>query len=321
LTVLRLNQDTLARTRFALSPMAEVVAALTLLSGCHSPPPVALAWVRAHSRAFNAMLTEPVLAALVTIARSGNNYLPDFMTPTPPGMSTTFAEQFAGVAATPGDKARSDLAYSAGGPLPTALDRPDVAQHVADALATLWAQFIEPGWPGIRAALQRDVVQRAGWLATCGWAHALGGLNGSIRWLGEGRLEVNKHASGELDVGEAELLLIPCSLGIGWICIDPSRAYAIVYPARGIAARFGGRSPGGLDRLIGATRAAVLRSLAVPASTSQLVAQLGLSLGTVGDHLAALRDAGAVASVRTGRSVLYHQTELGRALTDQDRRL
>ncbi|WP_241998759.1 MULTISPECIES: helix-turn-helix transcriptional regulator [Kribbella] len=48
-----------------------------------------------------------------------------------------------------------------------------------------------------------------------------------------------------------------------------------------------------------------------PASTSQLVAVLGLGLGTVGDHLEVLRDAGAVGRTRTGRSVLYHRTELG----------
>jgi DNA-binding transcriptional ArsR family regulator len=47
-----------------------------------------------------------------------------------------------------------------------------------------------------------------------------------------------------------------------------------------------------LGPLIGAARAAILRTLTAPATTSQLAAQLGLSPGTVGGHLAVLRAAG-----------------------------
>jgi len=112
-------------------------------------------------------------------------------------------------------------------------------------------------------------------------------------------------------LADAQLLLVPCTLDSGWLCIDPPRAYAVVYPARGTAQAQESAVPGGIDRLIGGNRAAVLRALESPASTSQLVAVLGLGLGTVGDHLAVLRDAGAVGRTRTGRSVLYHRTELG----------
>jgi DNA-binding transcriptional ArsR family regulator len=53
---------------------------------------------------------------------------------------------------------------------------------------------------------------------------------------------------------------------------------------------------------------------ASPASTSQLVAQLSMTLGGVGDHLAVLRRAGLVSRTRSGRSVLYSRTALGDAL-------
>jgi DNA-binding transcriptional ArsR family regulator len=69
-----------------------------------------------------------------------------------------------------------------------------------------------------------------------------------------------------------------------------------------------------LQRLIGGSRAAVLLALAVPATTSQLVAQLGLSLGTVGDHLATLHAAGLLTRTRVGRSVRYERTAIGDAL-------
>ena len=72
----------------------------------------------------------------------------------------------------------------------------------------------------------------------------------------------------------------------------------------------------GLDRLLGRSRASVLRALAEPASTSQLVGLLGMALGAVGDHLAVLRGAGLVTRARAGRLVLYRRTALGDDLLD-----
>jgi DNA-binding transcriptional ArsR family regulator len=51
-----------------------------------------------------------------------------------------------------------------------------------------------------------------------------------------------------------------------------------------------------------------------PRSTSQLVALTGYGLGSVGGHLAVLRDAGLVTRRRAGRSVLYVRTPLGNRL-------
>ncbi|WP_282205163.1 ArsR/SmtB family transcription factor [Kitasatospora fiedleri] len=48
-----------------------------------------------------------------------------------------------------------------------------------------------------------------------------------------------------------------------------------------------------------------------PATTSELALLLDQSVGTVGGHLAILRDTGLVDRTRVGRRVLYHRTELG----------
>ena len=96
---------------------------------------------------------------------------------------------------------------------------------------------------------------------------------------------------------------------------------ALIYPPRRAAwPRLWSREPtgaagGGLARLLGPTRAAILTALDEPATTTQLVAALHLSVGGVGDHLAALRAAGVVGlGAGTGRSVLYTRTSVGDAL-------
>ena len=66
--------------------------------------------------------------------------------------------------------------------------------------------------------------------------------------------------------------------------------------------------------LIGRSRARILAELAEPATTTQLAALLGQSVGTTGEHVAALRRTGLIAGTRTGRSVLYARTSLGDAL-------
>jgi hypothetical protein len=116
-------------------------------------------------------------------------------------------------------------------------------------------------------------------------------------------------------LGGKGLLLMPTVFGTLISYVEPPWPYALVYPARGVANLLGPPPPQGgaaaLARLVGPYRAQVLRALAVPATTTQLVHQLGLSLGAVGGHLAVLRESGLVTRTRTGRSVRYERTPLG----------
>jgi DNA-binding transcriptional ArsR family regulator len=81
----------------------------------------------------------------------------------------------------------------------------------------------------------------------------------------------------------------------------------------------GGRRGDGLEALLGASRAALLRDLARPRTTSDLADRHGLALGTVSGHLSIMARAGLVSAQRRGRRVFYVRTPLGQLLVDASR--
>lgn len=308
---LTIEAQDLANIRFVLSPMAETVGALLTLGGPREP--WLARWADDHRAMFADLAGDSVTVALLDLPRT-RRYLPDFITPPPADFHPAFEAELAAVRATPAERARADLAVG-GGRVPAALDTPDVVDRVADLLAEVWARFVEPDWPRRRTVLERDIQQRADRLATRGLAHALDDLTPTIGWQ-PGRTPAPRSTEPAAhQLAGAQLLLIPSGFGHTWLCTDVPNAYALVYPARGAADPPPVRTPTGLDRLIGRSRATLLRALDQPASTSQLVTTLGMSLGAVGDHLAVLRDTGLVTGTRIGRSVLYRRTPLGDALT------
>ncbi len=307
MTMLKVDPANLANIRFALSPMAETLSALHTLAT--SPPEWLRPWRDRHRETFRALSEDPVFQAFTRLL-STTRWTPDFLTPPPSGMDTTFEAELSVVRATPVTQARHDLAQM--GPVPKALKRSDVVDILADAMARFWSAVIAPEWPVRRAILERDIVQRAGRLATYGWARALEDLGRNMSWRDDGHIKVNDWDTPTQVVGEARLVLVPNGFGYGWLGLDPPRAFALVYPARGVAASLDETDTQALERLIGRSRALLLKAL--PASTTQLVASLDMSLGAVGDHLAVLRQTGLVSRTRQGRSVVYRRTALGDAL-------
>ncbi|GAA2082868.1 DUF5937 family protein [Actinomadura alba] len=182
--------------------------------------------------------------------------------------------------------------------------------------------MVEPDWPLLRSILERDLVHRAGRLAAYGWAAALADLSPGVRWRPDGgMIEAEGAVEGHRRLGGAGLLFVPTvfaspeSLGFQ---LERPWPDALIYTARGTAALWetgGDGGPEPLGRLVGGSRARLLRALTEPATTTQLSARLRMSLGAVGDHLAILLSAGVVARARSGRAVLYRRTPLGDALT------
>ncbi|GHE40039.1 transcriptional regulator [Streptosporangium violaceochromogenes] len=312
----RVGADVLARSRFAVSPLAQTVVSLLVLHR-ERPVPGREPWLRAHLPAYRGRVTaNPVERTLVRAAlRPG--WLADFMTVPPMESDRTFHDELARIRAAPAELLFDDLATALGGPVPAELLVPDLPGRAADLLEWVWAHTVEPEWGRLRRVFEADIVARTGKLGAGGWAEALNGLRPGLRWLGDGRLRINGYGYPPLDVADdARLLFIPVTGG-SWVGWDPPRRYAVVYPCTGLLAEpEGSVLPEALHRLLGPVRAGILIRLAEPKSTTQLVALTGHGLGSVGGHLKVLLEARLVRRRRSGRSMLYYRTPLGDRLVD-----
>ncbi|MFD3974251.1 ArsR/SmtB family transcription factor [Streptomyces cyaneofuscatus] len=316
----QISTDTLATSRFVVSPLAETVASLRTLERAVAAHPRERAWLERWLPAYRRRQSGEPLSARIVRAAFTPRWSADFLTPAPvpppPGQEPdTFAQELARVRATPPERARADLAVAMRRPLPAALDRDDLAERSADVLEWVWTRAVEPEWPARRRVLEADVIARAAQLSRGGWAQALDGMRPGMRWLGESRLQINTYDNPPRELGGAQLVFTPVTADVGWVCWDIPHRYGVVYPCAGALADTGRAPvPQALGALIGPARAGVLVLLASPLSTTQLTSLTGQGLGSVGRHLRVLLDAGLVRRRRDGRSVLYFRTAAGDGL-------
>jgi DNA-binding transcriptional ArsR family regulator len=316
----QVNADTLAGSRFVLSPLAETFACLKLLHAGAATHPGERAWLGVHLPAYRKRLAADPVTALLVRCGLGPEWIADFLTPTPYG-DETFEAEVARVREASPQEARAHLARSVGGPLPARLaDRDDLPERAAALLTAVWEESVRPDWERRRRVLEADVVARTAQLGQGGWAAALDGLRLGTRWLGGNRLQVNLHEYPPREISGARLLFVPVTPKAGWVSWEESRRYAVVYPCTGALADVRAATvPEGLGALLGTARAGVLVLLDSPLSTSQLVAVTGQGLGSVGRHLRVLLDARLVERRRAGRSVLYSRTAAGEVLVTAQR--
>jgi DNA-binding transcriptional ArsR family regulator len=306
-----ISADTLARSRFTVSALAEAIAGLHALDGRGAIPGLQ-AWVAAHAPAFRDRLAADPLVALFVKAAVKPRWQPDFMVLPPRPADRTFHDEVRQVRQAPVDSVLADLAVAMDGQVPPELRVPDLPARVADLLEWVWTHTIRPDWPRRRRVFEADIVSRTQQLSSRGWEAALGRLRPGMRWLGDGRLQINAYGYPPRDLADAQLLFVPSTARRGWVAWDPPHRYAVVYPCSGLLAEpHRDVSVEALNRLLGVARASVLLQLRTPKSTTQLVAATGYGLGSVGSHLKVLLDAQLVRRSRAGRSVLYYRTPTG----------
>src|SRR5215471_15470271 len=282
------GQDDAARVRFAISPVWETMAAVRVLlepqrHAYHLP------WLDSVRADLDRLELWPLL---VLSPRPG--WTPDFLSPAPGGPDTGIADQLAQVRPTPTEQVAREveqaLTQRSGEPAPESawrlLDDPPVTRAMlADLLEQCWQLLIAPHWPRLRDLLQADILYRTQMLGDYGLERVLSDLDPRARWTGHSIL-IDGPAAGRHRLGGAGLLLMP-SVFV-WpdlaAMIDPPAQPALVYPARGIAELWQPaptQHSEALARLLGRTRAALLESLAEPASTHTLARRHGLAPSTV----------------------------------------
>jgi DNA-binding transcriptional ArsR family regulator len=189
------------------------------------------------------------------------------------------------------------------------------ARRAANGLNVFWRHAIADSWPGLHERLRADLTVRAETMATHGIGALFGTLSPKVCWTGSG-LTVYNVADFEVHLAGAELVLAPTVLAWPEVwsqLTDPADA-SLSYPALGVGSKAPPDGDGPLGRLVGNTRALLLRDLNVPRSTTELSARHGLAPATVSYHLRVLHGSGLVTRSRDRRTVLYRRTEQGAAL-------
>ncbi|MCO5967539.1 ArsR family transcriptional regulator [Actinoallomurus soli] len=312
----RLSTDTLAESRFVVSPLAETTACLLALHKNAGAHPGERAWLDAHLAAYRARLAgDPVTALLVRSAlRPG--WIADFVVPPSSGAADpAFHDELTAIREVPADQVHRHLEVALRGPVPAGLRRTDLAERLAGLLEWIWTEMVQPDWARRRRVIEADIVARTAQLGQAGWAAAFDAMRPGMRWLGEGRLQINRYDSPPRDLSGTRLLFVPVTPGVGWVSWNDSDRHAVIYPCSGVLA---GPEPApvsdALGALLGPARARVLVLLDTPKTTTQLVALTGQGLGSVGRHLRVLLDARLVRRRRAGRAVLYDRTAAGEVL-------
>jgi DNA-binding transcriptional ArsR family regulator len=311
--------EDLARLRFAVSPMWEVVASLRRLrdpagAGVHLP------WV---DELRGGRLAGIDLSAALTLTPA-TGYVPDFLSPPPTTPLARFEDEIELVRTTSPKQIRKDLRILLRGKATPPVLKPledtpkRAVRQLADQLEAYWALAIEPHWPRVKALLEADIAHRARRLTEAGPAGLFADFHTTISWR-DGILDVDQPYKGHVRLDGRGLLLVPSAFS--WIApatiTEPPWQPTLIYPPRGVATLWdtgGERTPQALAGVIGATRAALLAELDAPRSTTDVARLLEITPGGASQHLTALREAGLVVSRREGRVVLYVRTPLADAL-------
>jgi hypothetical protein len=317
----RFGHEDLVRTRFAISPLFDLIWSTDVLRdpAAHS---LHLPWARAARRRLEGFDYE-LVDLLATSSTRG--YAPDFVAPPPTTPLAELDDELARVRATPHEQVALEVGWRfEGEPVPAAartlLD--DAQRGLAELTAVMAGYFeraIAPWWREIRAALEADILHRARRLTAGGAIDVFEDLHHQVHWR-DGVLEIDRRYEQDVDLGGRGLLLVPAAFAWPRVfaMFDAPWQPALIYTPRGLGSLWAPTAGGGdgeaLSALLGRRRAEILATLGTPAATTELARRLGASAAGVNEHLGVLRRAGLVSAARDGRRVMYSRTPTGDAL-------
>lgn len=305
-----LTPDDLARVRFEAHPGPLVDAALAARA-LRRPPAAPLAHWRVATLPALGTRAGPLLA----------------LTP-PTGPTCTFVQPICRDLDTGLELVRSapvsimraeiaDLAAPATGWLRRLADGDrDARADLRAAAARVYAACVAPVATHLAADREADVSRRCAELGESGLASTLPGLHPSLELRGH-ELLVRRPFRFTYRSDGLGLVLVPSPFLVDEVRVaaTPGEPIVIFYPTgTPVPGRDGEPPDDPLARLLGGTRAAVLRAVGTGCGTVELARRVRSSPATASEHAAALRAAGLVATSRAGRGVRHRITPLGARL-------
>ncbi|QNP74755.1 winged helix-turn-helix transcriptional regulator [Streptomyces roseirectus] len=314
----------LVRTRIASAPhpLWEICASLYRLQSRRGRWAYA-DWHRAvRSRLHSAGFGRTLRALLLPLVPRAT-YFPDFLTP--PEAAQGLDAGLEAILATPRQRILDevDMLDRAGGAPAWAprLADTDLRAELVQAIRAYYDLAIAPYGDRVQARIDAERSVRARAVLDHGAEGVLQNLGPTFEW----RRPVLRTAYPEdrdFPLDGRGLQLIPSyfcwgsPVSYGDSALEPVLLYALHHEPAKLPGDFGSGAP--LAALLGRTRAAVLRSAALGATTGELARAAGVSAPSASRHSAALRDAGLLVSRRHAESVLHTLTPLGAALLRAD---
>ena len=308
-----LSAGAVARIRFAVSSLWEVVTSLRVLRD-PAAHPVHLPWVERVTPALRAAGLAGERAGLLwQLVPAAPAYLPDFLTPQPLGPGADLDAELALLCATPSEVVRTHLhRYGLRPPLACAFADPAAGlARIAEEVRRYWEIALAPHWPRIRTLLDAELHRQARRLAEGGAELLLNELHQQVRW-NEPTLSINQRHCTAPDVADGHgLVLVPsCFAWPSVLSVPTGTSPQLAYPARGAATLWERTPTDGtpLHAVLGRNRARLLVEMCAPVSTTELAKRTGISPSAVSQHLAILRAAGLVSTHRHGKAMLNART-------------
>ncbi|HWC24244.1 MAG TPA: winged helix-turn-helix domain-containing protein [Flexivirga sp.] len=308
-----LSVHTPATIRWALSPVLETLGWLRLARDGASDPTYG-----APARATKQLLSRPDVALVCELLPSGGGPTPDFLAPAPPAATSTRAaeSQLAEIDNTDHAQAAVEV-WAASGDRPlsknitAALRDGTLPARAARGLATFWEEGMAEVF-GLAETALRAEISRCEQLADSGGIGAvLNAIQEQLSW-GDEPANACEHRT-DTESGMPELLVIPTALYGPRLTmrLQGTRPY-VAYPIDATPAPTDPIT--GLRRLIGPTRAAILRHLSSARTTTELSEELRLAAATVSYHVKVMQRAGLLERSRQRHNVFYELSPTGRQL-------
>lgn len=314
----------LAHTRVAdgPDPMWELVGSLQVLQARYGRM-VFDPWLQqVASRLRRTDLAQRVRGQLFPVAPHAA-YYPDLLTP--PEAALGVEEGIEAILSTPGWRLDTEfgmLTTTGAGSWLNDLraGRAAALETLGNTLRDYHRSAIEPYWDRLRVRVDYDLTVRRQAFREGGVHGLLETFRPMMRWQPP-VLEIPEHPSDrDIHLDGHGLLLIPSYFG--WLhpvtVFDPALPQVVVYPVEHdvnwLQPTTADPNCSALARLLGDTRAAVLRATQSTCSTGDLARILGVSAPVISHHTAVLRDNGLISSQRFANKVLHTVTPRGATL-------